>query len=249
MTEIVYVHVDDLPDLALPSGLGVLAGLLASGEPVRVLGDLPALVERGDRRLAELGERPDVCIVSPYYPRAVRWLLKYAGVELAPEARRVVTQGRSVEEVLAEALGAVPDVSETCRERAREAVAAIEPAGAWRPWFPVIDFERCTACGQCAAFCLFGVYETDGQSVRVAQPQKCKNNCPACARVCPQLAIIFPKHDAAPINANDDAPAEADVMPGFGDLRDPDVIEKLRARAAAARAAAEERRKAQQEDA
>ena len=34
-------------------------------------------------------------------------------------------------------------------------------------------------------------------------PSKCKLNCPACARVCPQVAIIFPKYGAAPINGEE----------------------------------------------
>lgn len=64
----------------------------------------------------------------------------------------------------------------------------------WPSWYPVIDVERCTACGQCADFCLFGVYEKTFDQVRVINPQGCKNNCPACARICPQTAIIFPKY-------------------------------------------------------
>jgi ferredoxin len=30
--------------------------------------------------------------------------------------------------------------------------------------------------------------------VQVAQPRNCKTNCPACARICPEVAIIFPKY-------------------------------------------------------
>ena len=68
-------------------------------------------------------------------------------------------------------------------------------------WYPVIDWERCTECGKCLDFCLFGVYAADKNgSVKVTQPQKCKINCPACARVCPAKAIIFPKYEKSPIN-------------------------------------------------
>src|SRR2546428_13771536 len=31
-------------------------------------------------------------------------------------------------------------------------------ASAWKPWFPVIDYQRCTNCMQCLSFCLFDVY-------------------------------------------------------------------------------------------
>jgi Pyruvate/2-oxoacid:ferredoxin oxidoreductase delta subunit len=64
----------------------------------------------------------------------------------------------------------------------------------WPSWYPVIDNTRCTNCGQCADFCLFGVYEKKGSYPEVINPQACKNNCPACARICPSAAIIFPKY-------------------------------------------------------
>jgi ferredoxin len=64
----------------------------------------------------------------------------------------------------------------------------------WPSWFPIIDYSRCTACGQCADFCLFGVYEKTEKYVSVVNPRGCKNNCPACARICPHTAIIFPKY-------------------------------------------------------
>lgn len=64
----------------------------------------------------------------------------------------------------------------------------------WPSWFPIIDYSRCSGCGQCADFCLFGVYEKREGRVNVINPQECKNNCPACARICPQTAIIFPKY-------------------------------------------------------
>ncbi len=64
----------------------------------------------------------------------------------------------------------------------------------WPSWFPIIDYSRCSGCGQCADFCLFGVYEKSEGRVNAINPQECKNNCPACARICPQTAIIFPKY-------------------------------------------------------
>ncbi|NSW95174.1 MAG: hypothetical protein HPY62_10760 [Bacteroidales bacterium] len=64
----------------------------------------------------------------------------------------------------------------------------------WPSWYPVIDYSRCSSCGQCADFCLFGVYEKTGDRILVTNPRGCKNNCPACARICPSTAIIFPKY-------------------------------------------------------
>jgi Pyruvate/2-oxoacid:ferredoxin oxidoreductase delta subunit len=73
--------------------------------------------------------------------------------------------------------------------------------GRWEAWFPVIDFDRCTNCLQCLSFCLFGVYGVDGQRrIQVRQPDHCKSNCPACSRVCPEAAIMFPKYKSGPIN-------------------------------------------------
>lgn len=60
-------------------------------------------------------------------------------------------------------------------------------------WYPVIDKSRCTLCGQCARFCVFGVYKFNKKSLEVVNPLRCKNNCPACGRTCPASAIIFPR--------------------------------------------------------
>lgn len=64
-----------------------------------------------------------------------------------------------------------------------------------RRWYPVIDFSRCTNCMECIDFCLFGVYGVDSvETIVVEQPDNCRKGCPACSRVCPQNAIIFPQH-------------------------------------------------------
>ena len=75
--------------------------------------------------------------------------------------------------------------------------------GEWKPWFPVIDYDRCTNCMQCLSFCLFGVYGVDGENrIQVQNNDNCKTNCPACSRVCPEAAIMFPKYKAGPINGD-----------------------------------------------
>lgn len=82
-------------------------------------------------------------------------------------------------------------------------------------WFPVIDRARCRDCGQCQSFCLFGVYSRDAEGhVRVTEPLSCKPNCPACARICPDAALMFPKLAEAPINGApvaDDPAAQPNV--------------------------------------
>ena len=75
--------------------------------------------------------------------------------------------------------------------------------GEWKPWFPVIDYDRCTNCMQCLSFCLFGVYGVDEQNrIQAQNHDNCKTNCPACSRVCPEAAIMFPKYKAGPINGD-----------------------------------------------
>jgi Pyruvate/2-oxoacid:ferredoxin oxidoreductase delta subunit len=75
--------------------------------------------------------------------------------------------------------------------------------GDWKPWFPVIDYDRCTNCMQCLSFCLFGVYGVDEQNrIQAQNHDNCKTNCPACSRVCPEAAIMFPKYKAGPINGD-----------------------------------------------
>ena len=64
-----------------------------------------------------------------------------------------------------------------------------------RRWYPVIDYSRCTNCMECIDFCLFGVYGVDrGETILVEQPDNCRKGCPACSRVCPENAIMFPQH-------------------------------------------------------
>ncbi|MEM9399678.1 MAG: ferredoxin family protein [Verrucomicrobiota bacterium] len=76
--------------------------------------------------------------------------------------------------------------------------------GTWKPWFPVIDYDRCTNCMQCLSFCLFDVYGVDSENqIQVQNQDNCKTNCPACSRVCPEVAIMFPKYQTGPIHGGE----------------------------------------------
>jgi NAD-dependent dihydropyrimidine dehydrogenase PreA subunit len=87
--------------------------------------------------------------------------------------------------------------------------ALLEPAG--RRWYPVIDYSRCTNCLECLDFCLFGVYGVDSFERIITENQdQCKKGCPACSRVCPQQAIIFPEYKSPAI-----AGAETGVVGGL----------------------------------
>ncbi len=135
--------------------------------------------------------------------------------------------------------GQSPDaILDWVRERAFDGVG---PLGGrrWKPWFPVIDFNRCTNCMQCLSFCLFDVYgvTTDGW-IQVQNESNCKTDCPACSRVCPEVAIMFPKYKAGPINGDeinsDDVRREAMKVDISALLRG-DIYSMLRDRSAKAK--------------
>jgi NAD-dependent dihydropyrimidine dehydrogenase PreA subunit len=88
-------------------------------------------------------------------------------------------------------------------ECARDEVAVAKPAK-WKPWFPVIDYQRCTNCMQCMSFCLFDVYGVSKEGkIRVQNQSNCETDCPACSRVCPEVAILFPKYRFSPISGDE----------------------------------------------
>ncbi len=84
-------------------------------------------------------------------------------------------------------------------------------------WYPVIDYSRCRNCLQCLNFCLFGVYRIDNLGrLRVSTPDACRDGCPACARLCPTKAIIFPMCPDPAIAGADgsgESPSRSPVIP------------------------------------
>ena len=87
---------------------------------------------------------------------------------------------------------------------AQRTAADYPEPGKWKPWFPVIDYARCTNCMQCLSFCLFEVYGVSKDSkIQVQNQSNCKTECPACSRVCPEVAILFPKYRHSPINGDE----------------------------------------------
>jgi len=111
--------------------------------------------------------------------------------------------------------------------------------GTWKPWFPVIDYQRCTNCMQCLSFCLFDVYGVDKTgNIQVQNQDNCKTDCPACSRVCPDVAILFPKYRHGPINGDvvreDDVRREA-MKVDISALLGGDIYAMLRDRSEKAR--------------
>jgi NAD-dependent dihydropyrimidine dehydrogenase PreA subunit len=116
------------------------------------------------------------------------------------EIRRIAAESRGRHEskskpaVVELGLGLLqPSNGNGATEKTFVAEELLKPAG--RRWYPVIDYSRCTNCMECIDFCLFGVYGLDGQErILVENQDNCKKGCPACSRVCPEQAIMFPDY-------------------------------------------------------
>ncbi len=122
---------------------------------------------------------------------------------------------RSVSEVADNGNGAHPATNDSPEQGA---VKRVED-NSGRRWYPVIDYSRCTNCMECIDFCLFGVYGIDGQeTILVEQADNCRKGCPACSRVCPENAIIFPQHKTPAIAGANDVAAglKIDLSQLFG---------------------------------
>jgi len=139
---------------------------------------------------SELAGLPGPLVVlSDLHPRPAKWVLARHDLNSAavptldlrtfdtPQAALSAVVAAAPGEWRATAPGHIRDLSWTVSDR----------------WYPVIDASRCVNCQHCLQFCLFGVYELDeAERVRVNTPDNCKPGCPACARICPAGAIMFP---------------------------------------------------------
>ena len=209
----------------------VLNGLKAAGAAFEQTGDLCGLAAARDPLLKRIASGRDIRIAA-CHERAVRWLFAAGGAPLANEAVKFINMtGGSAEEILRALLADVPPRPPGRPDTPQPAAAAEDQ---WNPWFPVIDYDRCTGCAQCLNFCLFGVFDqSDEGCVRVANPANCKLNCPACARICPKGAIMFPKYASPPINGGEppaDQPAAEQTQVDLAELLKGDVYAVLRQR-------------------
>ena len=163
----------------------------------------------------------DLVFLGWHYPRALKWILARQHIEvngatrklhcidareLKPEALSALLKdilaGKASAEVakLSDATGKGQDAAEfTPKQRgeiAEKELAPPENAALSARWYPVIDYDQCTNCMECMDFCLFGVYGVDhAATLRVSQQDQCRQDCPACSRVCPVGAIMFPKYE------------------------------------------------------
>ncbi|MGN6387246.1 MAG: hypothetical protein ACTHMT_13510 [Verrucomicrobiota bacterium] len=189
-----------------PVKTAALKALTESGQTFELVDDLCELSARRDATMARIASSGAVKIAA-CFPRAVKWLFHAAGTPLREEQAEVVNL-RSLSAEQAEVAVLNPAISpnippgKSVREDGPKPALKSE-VGSWKPWFPVIDYDRCTNCMQCLSFCLFGVYGVDDEKrIQVQNQDNCKTNCPACSRVCPEAAIMFPKYKAGPINGD-----------------------------------------------
>lgn len=193
--------------------------------------DLCGLAARRDPNLLAWARQPGRKVVA-CHPRAVVNLFDAAGAPLAGDAQVVNLRTGSAGDAAAQ-LGAGAIGGGESGDQGQPAQSApshspnpnshaLSPSSPppWLPWFPVIDRARCTDCRQCLEFCLFGVYTLDNGRIRVRHPENCKPHCPACARICPHTAIVFPKHNEAPIDGSPIADEEAEKARARRDLNE-----------------------------
>lgn len=186
-----------------PAGESVMSFLKDARVKVHVFADLceTAALEPGKLKFLS---PVDKIYVFACAERAVKGLLKYAGIDTAGKQIYCVNM-RSLPEAGLENVKAAINNLPVCEGFSLPAeMSKAHKQGQWVPWYPVIDSDNCIGCKQCVNFCLFGVYGVDTSgNAEVVRPDACKTDCPACARVCPAGAIMFPKHGEGSINGRE----------------------------------------------
>jgi NAD-dependent dihydropyrimidine dehydrogenase PreA subunit len=157
---------------------------------VTILSDMCGLAGMKNEQLKGLFIEPEEKLLIGCYPRTMKLLLEQ--VNSPGKDGGSVSFLNMITSTTGELTEAVTRFCDNITENGT--LREIKEGSGWPAWFPVIDYARCTACGQCAGFCLFGVYEKTDERINVINPEGCKNQCPACARICPSTAIIFPKY-------------------------------------------------------
>jgi len=160
----------------------------------------------------------DIVLASWMHERAAWWTLRWLGVERDMAGGEEVADSDKRKIMCIMNLDSYDNVDECishCRELisvsidAEGEVETISESAGYR-WHPIVDYARCVGCRQCYEFCLFGVYTIRKGTVFVANPDKCKPGCPACARVCSRGAIMFPHYEGSDVIAGAPVDENAD---------------------------------------
>ncbi len=176
---------------------------------VTVFSDLCGVAAMNRDALSEVLEENTEYLVIGCFPRTMRLLLVQTG-----SVDRQNISFNYINLIETSLTNAQDHISDFCSGGLSIAsLQEINGDQAWPAWYPVIDYSRCTTCGQCADFCLFGVYDKTPEKVLVVNPKGCKDQCPACARICPAAAIIFPKYKhGGAVGGSDDIDEKAELQ-------------------------------------
>jgi len=150
------------------------------------------------------GRLENAVLLCWLHPRPAQWLLRRH--QIAIEGLTILNLGNfpDADSVVSAAISIVQDGQQAPMGANRRASGKGPSPGkieqfkeSTKPrWYPILDGSRCVNCQHCLQFCLFGVYALDAQGrVEVRNPDHCKTGCPACSRICPQSAIMFPLYE------------------------------------------------------
>ena len=205
----------------------ILNNLATAKLDFEVVQDLCELASKKDPRLKGWAQADSLTIIA-CYPRTVKWLFNSVDAAMDIEKTKFFNMRTGNAQQISSSLFGEKTVAGDKRK------IQLEEKGSWIPWFPVIDYDRCKNCKQCLNFCLFSVYElSKTDQVQVTNPTGCKTNCPACARLCPHKAIIFPKYADSPINGDevDDSQNDSEkTTPDLGAVDGENLYEMLKQR-------------------
>lgn len=175
--------------------------------------DFPAESDAAALAAEFLAGADRVFVLGFQFPRAQQWTLEAWGIHFSDFPAEAVFLDVRGEDFL------LPDVMREHGVPVADEMQEITELGSTPSprWYPVVDASRCVNCLECLNFCLFGVYSTDTAGrLFVETPDACRPGCPACARVCPQKAIIFPMCEeeeiAGKTDSLDDLVTEVDEL-------------------------------------
>src|SRR5688572_27856972 len=152
--KILYCHCAHARVLPPEVKAGVLEQLTDAGVEFEAVPDLCEMAARGDGRLRDLAADPSLRIAA-CYPRAVKWLFAAAGADLPDAGSRVFNMRTQTSDEITTGLLGAPSLARSASEggpvKTGELATSLDAAASpgthgkpWKPWFPVIDYTRCT---------------------------------------------------------------------------------------------------------